>query len=51
MTVVETEAGESRNHVQSLARGLAVLTAFDADHRELTLGASPRTNVRVLPAP
>ena len=35
MTVVESEAG--RNHVQSLARGLAVLTAFDADHRELTL--------------
>jgi IclR family pca regulon transcriptional regulator len=36
---VETEsgAGDGRNHVQSLARGLAVLTAFDADHRELTL--------------
>jgi IclR family pca regulon transcriptional regulator len=36
---VETEsgAGDARNHVQSLARGLAVLTAFDADHRELTL--------------
>jgi IclR family pca regulon transcriptional regulator len=36
---VETEsgAGDARNHVQSLARGLAVLPAFDADHRELTL--------------
>jgi IclR family pca regulon transcriptional regulator len=33
----ESGAGEGRNHVQSLARGLAVLTAFDADHRELTL--------------
>jgi IclR family pca regulon transcriptional regulator len=30
-------AVEGRDHVQSLARGLAVLTAFDADHRELTL--------------
>ena len=33
----ESGAGDARNHVQSLARGLAVLTAFDADHRELTL--------------
>ena len=37
MTVVDPQPGDARNHVQSLARGLAVLTAFDADHRELTL--------------
>ena len=37
MTAVDPQPGDARNHVQSLARGLAVLTAFDADHRELTL--------------
>ena len=34
---MDPQPGDARNHVQSLARGLAVLTAFDADHRELTL--------------
>lgn len=36
-TVSEREAGRQGEFVQSLARGLEVITAFDADHRNLTL--------------
>ena len=32
-----TEAAASGDFVQSLARGLSVIRAFDADHAELTL--------------
>jgi IclR family transcriptional regulator, pca regulon regulatory protein len=37
VTAPDPQPVDARNHVQSLARGLAVLTAFDAEHRELTL--------------
>lgn len=32
-----SRAGESRDHIQSLERGLAVLTAFSSRHRRMTL--------------
>jgi IclR family pca regulon transcriptional regulator len=43
---VETRFEQSRDYVQSLARGLAVLAAFDADHPSLGLAAiAARTQV------
>lgn len=37
MSIPETDAAASGHFVQSLARGLAVIRAFDADHPELSL--------------
>ena len=38
----ETDAAPSRDPVQSLVRGLAVIRAFDAEHPELTLSEVAR---------
>lgn len=51
----ETDAAENANFVQSFARGLAIIRAFDADHPTLTLteaarraGVSPAAARRLL---
>lgn len=45
-TTASPAFGHSRDYVQSLARGLAVLTAFDADHSTLGLaGIAARTGL------
>lgn len=42
MTAGDTERGPGSTYVQSLARGLAVIRAFDADHPQLTLSEVAR---------
>lgn len=42
MTAEDAERGPGSTYVQSLARGLAVIRAFDADHPQLTLSEVAR---------